>query len=309
MMTLLSLSTYSQIDTNQIIKDTSTFRIIKFDGAEFIGKIISIDPREILVKTNNRGLIYIPQHEIKEIILVKTSDYSPSGEYVGEDIFATRYFITTNGLPMKKGQHYVQWNLYGPDFQFGIADNFGIGIMTTWGGMPIVGNAKYSIPLSKKVNLAFGGLVGTGSWALPDWGLGLPFAAVSFGDRKSNLSIAGGYGFIASEGDVEGRGLTSIAGMTKVGKKISLVFDSFIVLPGKSETVSHTESQYNPTTMLYENVTITETNKKPGVALIIPGIRWHIDNNKAFQFGFAGVYVDGEFLPIPIPMVQWYRKL
>jgi hypothetical protein len=302
-------NSYSQGDTTKISADTTTYRILKFDGSEFVGKIISRDPREILLQTKNLGLIYIPQHTIKDISAVHAEDFSPSGEFIGENLFSTRYFITTNGLPIKKGEHYVQWNLYGPDFQFGVAENFGVGIMTSWIGMPIIGTAKYSFNLRKKTHLAIGTLAGTGSWALPDWGLLLPYGALSVGDRKSNLTFSAGYGLIFSEAESQGRALTSIAGMTKIGKKLSLVFDSFILLAGKSVTTTRTDYIYNPVTMINEPTTITEVDKKPGVALLIPGIRLHIDDSRAFQFGFAGVYAEGEFLPLPLPMIQWYRRL
>jgi hypothetical protein len=40
-------------------------------------------------------------------------------------------------------------SLWGPDFEFGIAENFSVGVMTTWLAYPLVGTAKYSIPLAK----------------------------------------------------------------------------------------------------------------------------------------------------------------
>jgi len=79
--------------------------------------------------TENLGKVAIPKHEIKKIREVRQGEIR-DGIFVGEEMFATRYFLTTNGLPIKKGDNYIQWNLLGPDFQFGLADNFGIGVMT-----------------------------------------------------------------------------------------------------------------------------------------------------------------------------------
>ena len=277
--------------------DSTTFsilpvvRIIKTDGGELIGKIISKDAREILLLTNDDRQIYIPQHLIKQIIEVKPTDLNQRGEFVGEDKFATRYFITTNGLPIKKGEHYIQWNLFGPDFQFGVAKNFGIGIMTTWLGMPIIGTVKKSWKLSEKMQFALGGLVGTGTWAGPEWGGALPFGTFSFGTRRSNVALSGGYGAFWQNGDLDGRILSSVAGMIKVGSKISLIFDSFIFLPALRNTTANGDAF------------------DEGLAILIPGIRWHQAEGKAIQFGFTGVYSNGELLPFPIPMVQWYRSL
>ncbi|MBM3184757.1 MAG: hypothetical protein FJZ67_00515 [Bacteroidetes bacterium] len=301
-----------------IVKDTNTYIVVKNDGSKFIGKILSQDAREILLLTNENRKIYIPQHIIKEIKLIDPKKFNIAGEYVGEDKFATRYFITTNGLPIKKGEHYVQWNLFGPDFQFGIGEDLGVGIMTSWFGTPIIGTFKKSFQLGPSSHFAVGGLIGTGSWTLPQWGGFLPFATLSGGDRSRNIAISGGYGLIwqpnqshnsTKNTETNGRALASIASMIKVSKKISLVFDSFFILPGRSKTEEYQEYIFNPSTNNYELGTVSQTIRYPGLLLLMPGIRWHQEEGKALQFGFTGIYSDGEFVPVPIPMVQWYRNL
>jgi hypothetical protein len=303
---------FTQTDSTSLL-DTNNYRIVKTDGGELIGKILSQDAREILLLTKDERQIYVPQYAIKEIVLLNTTLLNGKGEYVGEDQFATRYFIGTNGLPIKKGEHYVQWSLFGPDFQFGIGKDLGIGIMTSWFGMPMIGTVKKSWSWGDKTQLALGGLVGTGSWAAPDWGGALPFGTISYGDRQKNLALSTGYGAIWQDGDVEGRAITSVAGMIKISPKISLVFDSFILLPGQTKTVTktHTEYIYNPNTAQHDPTTVTTSyqDKRPGFALIIPGVRWHQSQGKAIQFGFSGVVYEGDLLPVPIPMVQWYRAL
>ncbi|MEA3445998.1 MAG: hypothetical protein U9R19_14860 [Bacteroidota bacterium] len=257
--------------------------IIKHDGTEFIGKIISQDSREILIDTENMGEVIIPKHEVQEIRELTNSEINRDGKYIPEEVFSTRYFISTNGLPIEKGESYVQWNLFGPDFQFGVQDNFGLGVMTSWFGMPIIGSAKYTFKLGENSGLAIGTLLGTGSWAAPDFGFALPYTAYTLGDRRANFTISAGYGAVWGEGGGEGRFLLSIAGMSSVGKNISLVFDSFIVPSASDDSFSFT--------------------------LLVPGIRWQIKDKNAFQFGFGGVIFDGELAPIPIPMVQWFRKI
>jgi hypothetical protein len=278
--------------------DSTLYKITTSDKNEILGYIIKKDAREILIRTLENREFYIPQYSIKNIEQVDGTKLNSRGEYVGEDKFATRYFITTNGLPLKKGDNYIQWNLFGPDFQFGLADNFGIGVMTSWFGIPIIGTIKKSFQINENTHFALGGLVGTGSWALPDWGGALPFATFSKGDRSKNIAISGGYGAVWQPGNhgksiVNGRALMSVAGMLKVSSKISLIFDSFIIFN------SRVKEQYG--NQLYEY-------NKPGLGLFIPGIRWHQEEGRAFQFGFTGVVTDGEFLPLPIPMVQWYRS-
>jgi hypothetical protein len=282
--------------------------VIKNDNAQFIGVIIFEDAREVIIRTEHLGEVAIPKHEIREIRELAEGSFR-EGVFIGDELFATRYFLTTNGLPVKKGDSYIQWNLFGPDFQFGVADNFGIGVMTSWIAIPIIGTAKYSRQLGEKTSLAIGGLLGTGSWAQPDFGIMLPFVALSRGDRSHNINFSAGYGLVfysseefnymtdgyTTEKHREGRILFSLGAMTKFSPAISFVFDSFIMPPGPYRT--RTEG------------VLRITEKSPALMVLVPGIRWHTRPNSAFQFGFTGAYYDGKFAPVPIPMVQWFRKI
>jgi len=326
MVTILLLtatfkSTWSQQSSTYDPKDL--YLVTKFDGAEFLGNIITYDAREIYMNTEKIGDVYIPKHEIKSIKKVNPDYYK---EFSGEDLFATRYFITTNGLPIKRGDNYIQWNIYGPDFQFGVANNFGVGIMTSWAAIPVIANAKYSIRIGEKTNMALGALVGTGSWAFPDFGGILPFASMTYGNRKNNLTISAGYGALFYSNQVynpntstsykdhfsEGRALFSIAGMAKISSKFSLVFDTFIAPWGPDRTVTNWVDRgywQDKGTYVPNYVKETTTERSPNLAVILPGIRWQLKSDAAFQFGFTGFYFGNEFQPFPIPMVQWYRKL
>lgn len=276
----LSYQAQAQTDT---AKSKKLYVITTNDGGEFIGEILSEDTKEVLIKTKDKGEVSIPKYQIKTRKELESGDLNLYGEYIPAEVFSTRYFITTNGLPIEKGESYVQWNLWGPDFEFGVAKNFSVGLMTTWLANPMIATAKYSIPLNKKTSLGIGTLIGTTTWIAPgQFGLALPFASLTNGDRKRNVSLTAGYGAVMFDGSASGKFLISGAGMAKVGKKISLVFDSFIV-PGNTSN---------------ENF-----------ALLIPGLRIQTASDKAFQFGFAGIYAGGDLVPLPIPFVQWYKKL
>jgi len=264
--------------------DTSiTYVVTKNDGTVFVGKILSKDAREYLMDTKSVGQVSVPKHDVRTIRQAYKWEIDAKGDYHPGDMFATRYFITTNGLSIEKGESYVIWGLLGPDFQFGVADNFTIGLMTTWYAVPIIGTAKYSFDLGENTHLGVGTLLGTGSWAIPQFGLALPFASFTYGDRRYNATVSAGYGAAWANGWSGGRFMYSVAGMAKVSKKLSLVFDSFILpqMPGNDF----------------------------GISFIVPSLRIETRPNAAFQFGFAGISVNGEFAPVSIPFVQWFRKL
>jgi hypothetical protein len=268
-----------QIQAQTETETTKTYLIIKNDGSRYIGQIISQDSREVILLTKELGEIAIPKHEIKEMRELTNEEITDDGRLRSSNTFATRYYISTNANPISKGENYIIWNLYGPDIQFGISDDFGIGLMTTWFGSPIVGSAKYSFYRKNGVGIAVGTLLGTGSWAEPQYGLAVPFGSITFGQIDKNISLSLGQGLVFGPDVSESTTLISFAGMNRVSDRVSLVIDSFIF-----------------------------TGEYPA-ALIIPAIRLHSGRDKAFQIGFAGVATEGELLPVPLPFLQWYRSL
>ena len=245
------------------------------DGTKIIGKVTQNNERELTVSSTNGRRQIIPQYFVKTISDINESDMSKNGKYLGKDNYCTRYFLTTNGLPIEKGKNYIQWNLFGPDIQFSVSDHFGVGIMTSWIGNPVVGSFKYSNKISKNVHYAIGGLVGTTTW-YGRAGLALPFAALTFGNGRNNINFSSGYGAVWKGFESNGTALYSIAGMAKLSNKLSFVFDSFITKE---------------------------------FAFFTPNLRYHFTETNAFQFGIAFLQAEGEFRRIPLPMFQWYRRL
>lgn len=265
-------------------------RVIKQDGNVLIGELASDDGREILLITEELGKIYIPKHQISKIVKVEKKDMRQD-EFVGEDRFATRYFLTTNGLPIKKGEHYGMVSIYGPEVHFAFANNVSVGLLTTWIASPVIGSVKYSfqnnpdLKISASVGVLGGALTFFGGYG------GLGYGALTFGDRKANLTLSAGY---AGVSDGNGNGgtapLMSVAGMYKVDDKFTLVGDSFIYMGNIGE------------------------NNGGNWAIIMPGFRYSRTGRTAFQFGIAGLVLpqlrDFSNLPIaPFPVGNIFFSL
>jgi hypothetical protein len=326
LMLAAPLSAQEATDTTKLI-----YKVTKQNGITFTGRILSQDSREVLVDSKEMGQVFIPKHEIRDI-----AEFKALGKVQGSSLFSTRYFLTTNGFPVKKGDNYVQWNLFGPDFQFGIANNFGVGIMTSWVGMPIIGTAKYTLNLGKNFCGGLGFLGGTGSWAFPEYGLLLPFGFLTVGNRINNLNVSAGYGALFAQheesymtiidqptdystnqvkydnrtvNESEGRFLWSVAGMCRLNGKFSFVFDSFMMVKGKDRTVQVVEETRTGQSgkVTYSLKSVVE--KQNPIFVLCPGIRFQANERSSFQFGFTGIHFDGEFVPVPVPMVQWFVKI
>jgi hypothetical protein len=252
-----------------------TYLVVKNDGTRFVGQIISSDAREVLIRTSDRGDVAVPKHEIRSI-----TEYSPSDDRLKE-IFATRYFLTTNGLPMDEGDSYIQWTLIGPDVHFGLKNNRSIGVMTSWVASPVIISYKYSAEISERRSYALGVLAGSTLWNFSDGvRIALPYASYTMGDKMSNISFSAGYGVAYYDGESGGQAMFSVAGMHKISRSGTFVFDSLIFV-----------------------------NDGDVLALLVPGVRLQTKENSAFQFGFPGVFYSGSSRPLGFPVVSWFRKL
>jgi hypothetical protein len=317
--------------------DTNTYVVVKNNGMEYIGKILSDDGREILLETTKLGKIYITKSDIKSITLVSSQKEVVFGEYRALGPFTTRYQFTTNAFSIKRGENYALVNLYGPEVHFSLSDRFSLGVMTTWIASPFVLAGKYALtPKATKWNFAIGTMLGTSGYLANFKGFGgLHWAVVTYGNRLNNVSFSAGYGYIKTgmDGDAERPGvyiepnfpttynrmipmrkapLISIAGIFKVGSKASFFFDSMVLFNNPKEIRSTSTGGYDPNTQIYSTVitTVKEERVFKTSLYLMPGMRFQKNENRAFQIALAGVatfdrYDSNSF---PIPMCSWFFK-
>lgn len=62
---------------------TKTYLVVKNDGTELIGKILSDDGREVLLLTEAMGKIFIPKSDIKSIKIIENKK-----RYCGRSIYS-----------------------------------------------------------------------------------------------------------------------------------------------------------------------------------------------------------------------------
>jgi hypothetical protein len=316
----------------------STLRVItKFDGTEYIGKIISDDGREVLIDTDLLGKIYIPKSDIKSILRVDDTRRIVHGQYRETGPFTTRYSFTNNAHPVTKGENYALLNLYGPEVHFALTDNFSLGIMSTWIASPMVLALKYSFPTNNEdINFSIGTLFGTSGYLNTFKGYGgLHWANVTFGNRMNNITISGGYGYLDAGFDsymstpgvyhntyptedikkpIFNGPMASIAGVVKVGSKVSFVFDSMFMYLTDETTVTDyvNDSYYDDVNGIYVEdftYTVTAVNNRGVAMMFMPGLRFQKTEKNAFQFNLAGVAIVGDDNEsFPFPMCTWFVR-
>ena len=204
MIGLSTTNSFSQdvSDSTKVVK--KYYLVVKNDGSEYYGYIIKDDGREILLQTGNIGKMYINKSDIDIIREVDEPKVGSSsvGDYSDlrkQGPFTTRYYFTTNALPIKKKENYALIHLYGPEVHFAVTDNLSVGVMATWIASPIAVAVKYSFKNSNPdsdIHFALGTIVGSGGYLMPQTFGGLYFATITKGNRSSNISFSAGYGHI-----------------------------------------------------------------------------------------------------------------
>jgi hypothetical protein len=300
-------------------RDSSKYEIIKHDGAKYIGYILSDDGREILLFTDNLGKIYIPKSDIKTIRKIDSKTDYAGGKYVGEGILTTRYQFTTNAFPIKQGEHYAALNLYGPEVHFSVADNFSVGVMSTWIASPFVLALKYTVKTgNEKLNFGFGTLLGSTLFLNQARGFGgLHWAMATYGDRRNNVTLSAGYGYFnfdfftrrfaptgtfpngnlpegnrlgftnAYKGPLLGLGMTFA-----LNDRVSFIFDAMYVHASRKLFIQDVNPNYDNNGQWVSNTYLAPrefNNTVSSNLILMPGMRFQKKANRAFQVTLSGV--------------------
>jgi hypothetical protein len=215
-------------------------------------------------------------------------------------------------------------NLWGPEFHVAVADNFNVGIMTSWIGSPFAIAAKYSFQTKNpKLNFSLGEIVGNGGYIDPSTFLSLSFGNVTFGDREKNLTFGLGYGYFdfnqtqnvpgtypasqyvpqrskpASQGIIG-----SLAASVRINEKTSFVFDSmFGLMKANGTTTNYNYDSWTQT----GTVVVTANKNDTPFFVFMPALRRSQGDGRAIQFTLAGINTN--YVTRPIPFVSWYRTL
>ena len=184
----------------QVVDPNQQLVITLKDGSIYHGALIFDDGREMKFNTNELGLMVVKKQELKrmEKSMEKKTDAQPDYTFLPkwkEGPFSTRYAITTNAFPIKKGENYGMLNFHGPEIHFAVTDRLNVGYMTTWAASPMAISLKYSFDTkNEKLHFGVGSLLLSSGFFQKFKGYGtLTFGNVTFGDRKSNVTLSGGY--------------------------------------------------------------------------------------------------------------------
>lgn len=260
-----------KVETAVIVETTN--------NASYFGSIIGATAKTLVMKSTLIGTFEIQSNTISKITL--------SGAYInrkGRNWFsnpnATRYFFAPSAIPLKKKEGYFQ-NAYL------LANSVSVGVTNsiTIGGGVVIPLLFYVTPkISYEVykNLYLGaGILFTQSF-ITDFNLsaGIGYGLITVGNREHNLTLGSGYGYAKFDSSYKATPMpiVTINGMTRIGKKLSLVTENWLI-PRASYNQEH--MTYDPYGMPYvETVSVKKefyTLAGSAGLRFMPGIKTSVD--------------------------------
>jgi len=335
-LVFLPLQGFSQISTDSSsVSQKPLYKIIKNNDVEYIGEVLSDDGREVLILTKALGKIYIPKADIKSMTIIERETIKKDDiNFRGDGPFSSRYYFTTNALPIKKNEHYAMIHLYGPEVHFALSDRFSLGIMTSWAVSPVGLAAKYAFKSNnEKLHFSLGTILLHSGYIRINQSYylgGLHWGSVTYGSPGNNISFTAGYGYtnfnlgtrtsyfeLTGIDPLRQAPIVSVAGIKQVGRKASFIFDSMIASSQRYNFRNIYVGGSANDIILYNAGTQIS-------AIMMPGVRFQKTERKAFQVALAGVVqystvgfnynevIDDDVQKsrsFPIPMCSWFFKL
>lgn len=253
---LFFLACFALTATQAQDTDTTTFTpvnatVLLKDGTQLRGLLLSESPVGIRIKTDNLGEMIITKDKIERV--EKNSDgFYRKGQYWFPNPHSTRYFFAPSALPLRKGEGYYQnAYIFVNSVSVGVTDHFTMGggfvLNPTFQDWQVIFlTPKFSFP--SQSNVTFGiGAIGVGVFTRqydydPQTGesrkggietniAGVGYGTLTVGNAEQNGSVGLGWGYANQE--LGSTPVINLSYMTRVGRRVSLVTENWIFIPGK----------------------------------------------------------------------------
>jgi len=129
----------------------------------------------------------------------------------------SRYFFAPSSYNLEEGELYYN-TLYFllHDVQYGVTDQFSIGMGTTVAGFPFYLTPKITLPVNDLSTFSIGDMVILGTWNSDFFG-NLFYATYTRGNYRNNITIGGGHLF-TREGEITNRTNSPVVNFSALGQ-------------------------------------------------------------------------------------------
>ena len=205
--------------------DSVAVWIRTIDGNEYQGILEIQNSRELIIRTNNLGVVTIPMTHVRKIRQIDLKDLnskfpSKSSAYDG------RYYVGSSAMTMQKSEGYYHNSMILFNrLEYGITDWWTVGAETGFldGNAPSAGlTTRLQIPLGTEFfHLGAKGFFGVSMDDGP--GINQVLGLAPFGPADRNVTV--GLGYVFRNGEVSDGSTFQVSGDFRIRRRGALVFD------------------------------------------------------------------------------------
>ena len=197
------------------------------DGSRLYGRVISIEPDEIIFRTLAGVDVTVCRSDIGGLRVVRGRVVD--GVFVPADPNATRLFFGPTARSLEAGHGYLAvYEILMPFVQVGLTDriSFGAGAPLVFGGdttHPFWISPKAQVFDSPRAKVAVGLLH---IFAEDDDQVGIAYGVTTIGHEDSAMTIGAGYGYETSGGG--GAAVVMVGGERRVSRRLKVVTENYV---------------------------------------------------------------------------------
>lgn len=249
------------------------------------GKALVGNKNQVEIPQAYAGAISFLSNDILTTDKYKTEAPKETKPVFTDNEHASRYFFAPSAYGLKKGELYGTTNyflLY--DFQYGITDNFSLGMGSTIAAFPFYITPKFNFKLDDKNRISVGDMLVLGTWGA-NFTANLAYAVYTYGESNTNVSLGLAYLNGSNSKDKIGQPVINLSAMARLSDYMYIVSENYFS-PGPAYDKLYAHVDYKSGNNTVTNYQFTS---KANVAMGALGFRF-ISKKKdvqSLQFGLA----------------------
>jgi hypothetical protein len=224
----------------------------------------------------------------------------------------SRYFFSPSSFNLQRGELYYSSLYFGThDLQYGITDNFSVGMGTTLMLLPFYITPKYAFQLDEKNRFSIGTMVVLGTWGVDLFG-NLGYATYTYGSQFNNVTLGLGHLYLqADESEAMNKFVINASAMARMSDHIYFVTENYFVPIAHERTadyygVPQNEWGWWDSAPLFNERFTQNANYFAGML----GFRFinKTNNVNAFQFGLTYIFRTVDPIDAKYTNGLWYYE-
>jgi len=219
----------------------------------------------------------------------------------------SRYFFAPSAYNLEEGElYYNSIYFFVHDVQYGLSENFSLGMGTSIIGFPFYLTPKATFRLNEKTRLAIGDVLILGTWNANFFG-NLAYGTLTSGTIENNISLGGGY-LYTNDGELTLTSHSPVLNFSALGKMSDHIF--FLTENYMSRFKSKQYADYNYYNNMTGDFTYYSEDFSQNTFFIYGMMGFRFINRKkdivSWQIGLSYIYANKSEIPDKYSAPNWY---